>query len=193
MHQLNYHMWNFRLSFNRLHKPTDRIRFIFVTGECFKALKMKRNLLDKYSVSLDDSWEHLPLVNDDQTLGQFHQVEHNSNKSFCRSELRGEIHKTRMSYIKTSITIYSRILTNIHSSTISDKTGGKEHFEIYWSQWVKCDWKEGLYFVTLFFYESINLSVCYLIWLSHGGEYYKYGRLGGAWTNCGVRKGRGCR
>jgi hypothetical protein len=129
MHQPNYHMWNFRLSFNRLHKPTDRIRFIFVTGECSKALKMKRNLLDKYSVSLDDSWQHLPLVNDDQTLGQFHQVEHNSNKSFCRSELRGEIHTTRMSYIKTSIPIYSRILTNIHSSTISDKTGEKEHLK----------------------------------------------------------------
>ena len=71
MHQLNYHMWDFRLSFNRLHKPTDRIRFIFVTGECSKALKMQRNLLDKYSVILDGSWQNPPLANDDQTLKTF--------------------------------------------------------------------------------------------------------------------------
>jgi len=37
MHQLNYHMWNFRLRSNRLHKLTDRIRIIIVTGECSKA------------------------------------------------------------------------------------------------------------------------------------------------------------
>jgi hypothetical protein len=129
MHQLNYHMRNFRLSFNRLHRPTDGIRFIFVIGECSKALKMKRNLLEKYSVILDGSWQHLPLANDDQTLRHFHQLERYSNKSLCRSEHRGEIHTTRMSYIKTSTPIYSRTLTDIHSSTISDKTGGKEYLK----------------------------------------------------------------
>jgi len=77
----------------------------------------------------DGSWQHLPLANDDQTIGHFHQLEHYSKNSLCRSELRAVIHTTRTSYIKTSTPIYSRTLTEIHSSTISDKTGGKEHLK----------------------------------------------------------------